>query len=235
MHTEKVSSPHIKIVVENGLDLLDVRGDSGLGGALIFKGQVATAVWSDFEGSVGQFLLSAHNQHYREIGSHFYAIAEKEVNQENLKDTALPILKLFSNGIYSVHLEDFDLYSDCHIFENSSQYAISFSGFYPEEICILNTIPNPVIKEETVKAWQLKIRKQIKTCVVLLESPHGVGFFVLDGHHRMKAYLNEFISARAIVIRKLNPREFTEEDLKYFDIKGFFLKSKTIADSFRNK
>lgn len=230
MFTRKILSPYIEIAVDDGLGLLDVRGHSDLGGALIFKGQVATAIWNAFDGSIGQFLLSAPNQHYREIGSHFHAIAGSEVYPENLEEIALSVLRLFSNGSYSVHLEDFDLDSDFWIYENYSQYSTSFSEFYPNLNCILDTIPEPTIENDVIEEWQSKIRNQIKSCVVLLGSPHEFGYFVIDGHHRLKAYLKENISPRAIVIHKLNPQELIVEDLNDFDIKGFFLASKAFSD-----
>jgi hypothetical protein len=221
-------------VVEDGLDVLDIQGEANYAGAFLFKKHLITTHWSKFDGSITQYFVNSPHQQFRSIGEHFYEISRNFIDVNNFEEFALPIIKLFPNGEYRVSIQEFTLDSEFWVAKVASAFGIHHWECYPNADVIVKTLPESDIDFNCVQKWREKIKFGDRPAIILAKSPSEGGFdcyFLVDGHHRLNAYLEEKIYPRAIVIEKLNPSEISAIAFRRLDV----LRNFEVVKSFSNQ
>jgi hypothetical protein len=193
-----------EIQIDNGQNIIDIFFDD-FASCLVIKKALAVN-WPDCSGSVGEYYAISD---YSIEERNFYTKTIDKVFSEGTDAEQIEIIKdflnLFANGKYSINkfiakINEID-------FLASNQVAYSdivpqnerfFGSFYPDyrggSEPILFSITNDKIDPKRVEHYCQLIRKGLKPTVLtfevynLLSSEYSCKY-VLDGHHKIEAYL----------------------------------------------
>ena len=193
-----------EIQIENGQNIIDIFFDD-FASCLVIKKALAVN-WPDCRGSVGEYYaisdysIEERNFYTKTIDNAFSEGSDAE-QIEIIKD----FLNLFANGKYSINkniinnTDVFFLKSNQVIYgEHVPQNERFFGGFYPDYRSnsepILFSLTNDKIDQNRVEHYCQLIKKGIKPTITtfqvcnLLTSDYSCEY-VLDGHHKIEAYL----------------------------------------------
>ncbi len=238
MNTRNPIEVSRNFVVENGLGILDIQGQADFSGALVFHGNLVTTVWNQFSGSIIQWFVNSPDNRFRSIGNHFHSISEVHVNADNLENTVQPIVNLFADGLYEVSIREFELDSEFWVANVEVISGTYFWECYPNSDFIVKTLPESNVDSGRVNKWRKKIQAGERPAIILAKSPNEDGFncyFLIDGHHRINAYLEEKICPRAIIIEKVNPSQISTFALEKLDILGSLESAEMYASQISNR
>ncbi len=218
-------------VVKNGKGIFDIQGKECLGSAFLFHKRLMTTVIHEHSGSIVHWFVNSPSKKFRSIGIHFQNLSKISINSKNIDVAIAPFIDLFENGDYSVTVRVFTDDMDFQVMSEQENYGICVWQYYPNAHTIVQTLPREQIRKRRIAYWRRQILARKRPCVVLAKSPEMDGFhcyFVIDGHHRLNAYLEEKIPPRAIIIEKLNPSKFSSAALNKINIPSFHVNAESV-------
>lgn len=210
------------------------------------------ADWPDCAGSMGR-ILSLYKEH------HFAVALDREINEalvfdtEITKKTVKDLLQIFPCGDYEVSEIEVNFLHQLNLTEFKETDQSTLSSYYPYMGCTKNddlvlTQSKRFLDQDRIEYYEKLIKGRIFPRVVILEKSFKekkVGYevlhrsprFIVDGHHKLKAYENLQIPAHAILF-SLNEKpdiakqkieesqallldvwHFLDEEIIYFHIK----------------
>lgn len=177
-----------------------------------------TVNWPDCAGSVGEYYaLSSYSSEKRKTLTDKLNQVLINGDEKEVFSSIKEFLTLFSNGHYSVSINKLKLDKSNFFYEEQVKYSESvpmnrrFSGaFYPypfDKSNIFFTVPNSTLDLERVKFYHELIKKGSRPKVITVElySPVNDDFtacYLLDGHHKAKAYIELGMDIPAVQIVK---------------------------------
>lgn len=183
--------------------------------ALIIEKPVAIN-WPDCHGSIGEYYaVSSHDAHQRETLTRQLDKVLISGSNSEILETIKGFLKLFENGKYTIHLstikeEDvegiiFDRDSKVRP-EDKEWFAVNFYPFN-EGWIYLATRTEDSINPSRVEFYEDLIRKGSRPKVVvyihyLNQNYSSSNYYIIDGHHKFKAYNNLKVDPAAVFISK---------------------------------
>jgi Uma2 family endonuclease len=194
------------VQITDGLSVLEIaEGHNGL----LFEGRLIALEWSDCEGSIGQMLFRANDDTYQAAAQTMFELPEIEIDSlVPLAVQIAPILKLFGNGSYKIACWT-KKFGDCYIADLDPEKQFEEDHYYPNPSLLLRTIPKATLNESRIAYWIDQIQAGARPSVLAASSKTGYSVFIIDGHHRLEAYLRlsvdpQFISIRAVSSRILD-------------------------------
>ncbi len=208
----------IEVEITNGQNIIDIFFND-FASCLVVKKALAVN-WPDCRGSVGEYYAISD---YAIEERNFYTDTINNVLIEGSDSEQIKIikdfLKLFANGKYSINkfiarTDEIDflasnqvIYSE-HVPHNERFFGRYYPYYKGDAEPTLFSITNDKIDESRVEYYCQLIKKGIKPTVVtfdvcnLLSSEYSCTY-VLDGHHKIKAYLKLKENIPVIGILKL--------------------------------
>jgi hypothetical protein len=220
-------------VVKNGKGIFDIQGQEHLGSAFLFNKNLMTTVFHEYSGSIIHWFINSPTKRFRSIGTHFQSIGKTSINSRNIDAAISPVLDLFENGDYLVTIRVFTDDMDFQVLGEQENYGIYVWLYYPNAHTIVQTLPREQMRPRRIAFWRRQILARKRPCVILAKSTDLDGFncyFLIDGHHRMSAYLEEKVPPRAIIIEKLNPSKISSIAIDKINIRGLCKNSDTIIN-----
>jgi hypothetical protein len=213
------------------------------------------ADWGDHAGSVGRILSIYKNQNEAQALS-------KQINNSLIFDEKLSekilndILQIFPSGDYNISEIEVTYLDQLNI-TNFKELAVStVNGYYPYMGCfkgddLVLTQSKRFLNSDRVKYYENLIKEKVFPKIIVLEESfseindlgykaiHASPRFIVDGHHKLKAYENLNIPAKIILFsHKINPeigkRNIKNNQALLFDI-WHLLEEKHILDFIKYK
>jgi hypothetical protein len=216
--------------VRRGQNIIRILSDSFLSCLIIKKALVVN--WPDCRGSVGEYYAISNftsEERYKLTSTLDNILVNG--NEDQILESITSFLDLFSNGKYEIFFNELNLKKCSFHHENQVIYSElvpeneKFSNrFYPflfENDDYFFTILNKNLNSERIEYYTDLIEKGIRPKVIVFESYNiNTGYYsssyILDGHHKLSAYLKLGINIPALWIRKTDDEEDkTEEILQY--------------------
>jgi len=238
----------MEVKISNGQNIIRLLFDE-FASCLVIEGTALTVNWPDCAGSVGEYYtLSNFSSDKRKTLTHSLNQVLIDGTEEQIFDSVKEFLELFSDGTYKMHLGTMKLDVCNFMYEGQVKYSENvpmnkrFSGaFYPypyDKSNIFFTIPNESIDKERVDYYKKLIQNGLrpKTITYKLYSPINADFtacYLLDGHHKTKAYIELGIDIPNISITKTEEvngqtqsiLHASASTLKDFEFEHFFIEN----------
>lgn len=200
------------VEVEDGQGIIRLINDDQ-STALIIEKPIAMN-WPDCRGSIGEYYaVSSFPAQQRETSTR--QLDEVLISGSNIKvlESIEEFLKLFENGTYKIHLGKIEDEDDV-IFDRNSKTRPEnkewfAANFYPsnEGWIYLATRTEDSINIDRVAFYEDLIRKGLRPRVIvyihhLYHDYNSSNYYIIDGHHKFKAYNNLKIEPAAVYISK---------------------------------
>ncbi|QDQ29079.1 hypothetical protein FNU76_23515 [Chitinimonas arctica] len=195
---------------------LGVRGGD-FEAALIVNGQIAVYHWCDCAGSVGQNLVRSVATSTLASVQRFRKSVESEIPpQSTLASHFSEILLLLETGQYLLVLEDIP--SDSYVVEIALAEIplLEVTNFYPGFGAMVATQFEPSMSSKRVEEYVQAIEAGIRPTVITLSSKGAWSEFILDGHHKLKAYRASNVQIRRLAITRLDSPQLPLEQAMSF-------------------
>ncbi len=181
-------------VLEDGEGLIDLRGEGDECGIIIENRPIAIT-WPDGLGSVGQYIVRSRNRDgisdrlraIREVANHGIRTGI------SLSSQISPLISLFATGVYTLEYW-YEFYSHNVVWDKTWS-ALDGMNVYPaccqstdEQIDLIPTQAVQNLLSERIAHFEESIKKGCRP-VVFIAGVSNLDFaFVLDGHHKLRAY-----------------------------------------------
>ncbi|WP_281235065.1 hypothetical protein [Flavobacterium gelatinilyticum] len=205
------------VIIENGQNIIDISFDGLVICLKILKPIIAD--WNDNEGTVGHYFILNAEYDRKQLISEFNEVLING-SEEELESKILTFLKLLKSGEYEISsfsklLKFADIHSEYGDNENSNIYGYHFLN-YNQNFNYMFTQPYSLISNERVTFYKNLIKSGGKPKVLTIannNSDNNVEF-ILDGHHKILAYLYLGMPCEFITITKISPEdEYTKINL----------------------
>lgn len=206
----------MKVEITNGQNIIQLLFDE-FASCLVIE-TALTVNWPDCAGSVGEYYaLSSYSSHKRKSLTDDLNQVLINGDEKDVFESIREFLELFSNGNYNVNKGSMKLDACNFMYEDQVKWSENvdinsrFSGaFYPfpfDRVQIFFTVPNSSINKERVKFYKELIQSGSRPLVVTydLYSPQNADYtacYLIDGHHKTKAYIELGIDIPTISITK---------------------------------
>lgn len=206
----------MEVEITNGQNIIQLLFDE-FASCLVIDNAL-TVNWPDCAGSVGEYYaLSNFSSNKRESLTSRLNKVLIDGEDEEIYDSIREFLELFSNGNYNVNIGVMKLDTCNFMHEGQVKYSENvamnkrFSGaFYPypyDKPNIFFTTPNNSINNERVHYYRQRIQNGLRPKAITYElySPTNADFtacYLLDGHHKTKAYIELGIDIPTVKIVK---------------------------------
>jgi uncharacterized protein (TIGR02996 family) len=206
-------------VVSDGSGLIDVRGE-GEDTVLLVEGRPIALNWDDCEGSVGQYLVfTGHTRgsdYARQLTD--FVSGEREVGQP-FAEPLWPLLSTFANGTYwlaytpSTIGESFDV--EGHPIPSTPDLRLL--QYYPAaDHILIGTQPRESLDEQRIGFYREQIKAEHRPIVLTVGAEGAWCDFVIDGHHKLEAYVREEVKPSILsIIRWDAPAISLDEGIGY--------------------
>lgn len=210
----------MEIIVNKGQSIIRILFDDTVS-CLVIKRPLAIN-WPDYMGSVGQYystskFKSLERQKYTDEINHNLTFGSKE----EILNSALKFIDLFSNGKYRFSFQNLRLKHSKFLYNSTQE---SFNGrctpsfYFDNEENYFHTEPKENISQERVDYYYNLIQSGIKPKVIIFQSnieylDEESSVFILDGHHKIKAYQKAGIDICALRITKIEDKVFLTSEL----------------------
>lgn len=195
---------------------LGIRGGN-FEAALVVGGQITAFHWCDCAGSVGQNLVRAVGPNGLASVELFRYSVENEISGETtLASHFAAVLALLEAGQYMLTLEDIPADSYVVEFSRAAMSELEESCFYPGFGAMVATQREPSLSSQRVKDHVRAIEAGARPTVITLSTKGGWSEFILDGHHKLKAYRVADIQIRRLAITRLDSQQLPLEDALEF-------------------
>lgn len=189
------------IDVPHGSAVIDVRGGDGFDVALFLRGQAVAPSWLDCKGSVAQYLAWSGRT---DVASDLAAVrdalggedAERVIDLPDLQ----PVLDLFAPGRYQLFYTAAAPDADCLEYNPASAPSDRWCGYYPNFRPLVTIQPVATLNFERVEHFAERIRAGKRPVVLTATAPDTWCEFVVDGHHKLRAYRNTKVPPRIVSI-----------------------------------
>lgn len=182
-------------VVTGGKGMIEVRGGEQEDAVLLVEGRPIALNWNDCQGSVGQYLVfTSHtrgNEYARQLAE--FVSGQYDLNCPFAEQIS-PLLSTFADGIYWLH---FIPSTDITGFEVQG-YPSPAPGdrrlleYYPfADHNLIGTQAHESLDKERVKYYRAQIRSKRRPIILTAATENAWCEFVIDGHHKLEAYLRE--------------------------------------------
>lgn len=216
----------MKTLVTEGQNIIKILSD-GFASCLIIE-KALTVNWPDCRGSVGEY-YSISNYSSEERQQLTIELNNVLINgsDEQILNSIIIFLNLFTNGEYEIGITELDKETSSFFHLNQVLYSESvpenerFSGsFYPypyENLNYFFTIPDNSLNSERIDFYIDQIKNGARPKIIVFESfnlknSEYSSNYIIDGHHKLKAYLKLDINIPAVSILKFeNETNQTEE------------------------
>ncbi len=181
-------------VLEDGEGLIDLRGEGDECGIVIENRPIAIT-WPDGLGSVGQYIVRSRNregisdrlQAIREVANHGISAGI------SLSSQISPLISLFATGVYT--LEYWYEFYPHNVVWDKTWSALDGMNVYPaccqstdEQIDLIPTQAMQNLVSERIAHFEESIKKGCRPVVFIAGVNNSNFAFVLDGHHKLRAY-----------------------------------------------
>lgn len=206
----------MEVEITNGQDVIQLLFDE-FASCLVIE-TALTVNWPDCAGSVGEYYaLSSYSSEKRKILTDSLNQVLIDGDEKDVLNSIKKFLILFSNGKYNVDISTMKLDASNFMYEGQVKYSENlainkrFSGaFYPypyEKTNIFFTAPNSTISNERVEYYKGLIKNGLRPKVITYElySPVNSDYtacYLIDGHHKTKAYLELGLDIPTVSITK---------------------------------
>jgi len=211
--------------VTNGQGIIRLVFD-GFASCLSIRRPVAVN-WPDCRGSVGEYYAVSELSKEEQIRiADQFNQALIDGTEEEIMTGVQDFLQLFENGTYQVHPENMPYdNTDFHTYrslpaDHLHSHGDFFSGwFYPfKDFDHILTLESTSIDETRVAYYMDLIRKgtrprAVAFCKFYHADPGMSSSFILDGHHKIEAYIRLKMDIPAIVIYRQNNGFETTRDV----------------------
>lgn len=237
----------IEIEINNGQNIIDIFFDDFA--SCLFVKKALAINWPDCRGSIGEYysisnLPDDERNYYTKSLNRVLSEGTDLEQIESVKD----FIKIFGNGRYSINkwiskLDDINFFSSHNvIYSNNVPNNERFSGaFYPDylmdsENCLFS-ITNDIINQDRVEYYCNNIKNGQRPTVVTISSyikstgNHSC-YYVLDGHHKIQAYLKLKENIPIINIQKIE--EYASNTASLLNYSKPFLKDFEYKHLFEN-
>jgi len=217
----------MEVEITNGEKIIQLLFDE-FASCLVIE-TALTVNWPDCAGSVGEYYaLSSFSSDKRNSLTSKLNEVLIDGEEEEVYNSIKEFLKLFSNGNYKVNIDTMKLDTCNFMHEGQVKYSENvamskrFSGaFYPypyDKSNIFFTTPNNAINNERVDYYKQRIQNGLRPKAITYElySPINANFtacYLLDGHHKTKAYLELGIDIPTVNIVKTERAEGQTQEI----------------------
>jgi uncharacterized protein (TIGR02996 family) len=202
-------------LLREGRGLIDVRGGQE-DTVLLVEGKPVALNWDDCRGSVGQYLVFTGHTGRGDYMRQLAELVAGEVDESRpLADQIEPLLTLFAAGTYSVIYTPSSAVESWATFEysNLSSANRELVEYYPaEQRILICTQARESLNEERVAYYRKLIRAKQRP-IVLTTSAEGTWCeFVIDGHHKLEAYVRQRVKPNILSIERWQAPAITLEE-----------------------
>jgi uncharacterized protein (TIGR02996 family) len=201
--------------LSKGKALIEVRGGQDEI-VLLVEGKPVALNWDDCQGSVGQYLVfTGHTCGSDYVRQLWQFMAGKIDEARPLAEQLAPLLALFAPGTYCLNYTPSTAPETFDVLEYSSRTSAAW--YYPSEQRNLVCTQKPEgLNEERVALHCEQIRAKKRPIVVTTTTEGARCEFVIDGHHKLKAYNRLGVKpALLVIVRWDTPSISLEEGLKF--------------------
>lgn len=209
----------MEVKITNGQNIIQLLSDN-FASCLVVEAAL-TVNWPDCQGSVGEyFALSNYSSDKRKTLTNSLNQSLINGNETEIYKLIKKFLTLFSNGNYQVKISNIRLDFVNFKHEGQADWNVEvvpederFSGaFYPSYLSdkteIFFTIPNSSIDKDRVEFYKELIQNGSRPKVItyeLFDNNHDefTAMYLIDGHHKAKAYLELGIDIPTVSILKV--------------------------------
>lgn len=193
--------------IESGRGVIDISFD---GHVLCLSVLKPVAVdWYDNEGTMGKYFV---------LNPEFDRTLVSELNdvlvsgtEASAKEKLLAFLELFVSGTYQIHSSERllafeDVHSEYRPADRSGFYRYAFLN-HNENTNLMFTQPHSAISAQRIAFYKDLIGSGGRPAALLLSTVDSDdnAAFVLDGHHKILAYLQSGVPCRFFTITKISP------------------------------
>ncbi|MES2947603.1 MAG: hypothetical protein V4858_03580 [Pseudomonadota bacterium] len=198
------------------LGSLGIRGGN-FEAALIVSGQITAFHWCDCRGSVGQNLVRSVGVNGLASVQLFRCSVEDEISRETtLASHFAVVLAVLEPGHYMLTLEDIPADSYTVEFSRVVVSELEESCFYPGFGAMVATQREPSMSSQRVEDYIRAIEAGARPTVITLSTTGAWSEFILDGHHKLKAYRVADVQIRRLAITRLDSQRLPLEDALQF-------------------
>ena len=209
-----MDSTNFKRLVEtveifDGLGVFEIRGGLNADGrgrfesCLFFEARPIVLSFPDYQGSIGQYLVESDDHEYQQAARQLISLQNLELGTDtSLAAQLQPLLKLFSSGTYKIvyhWLEDDWCVGDLPRTEKPIE-----SSYYPNITVLVRTVASEELDVARVLWWRDEIASGKRPPIVTVKQEGAECSFIIDGHHRLEAYIMLSLSPPVVAIQSLN-------------------------------
>ena len=192
------------LVVDHGRGVLDVRGND-FDTALLIGGHIVAYQWCDCQGSVGQYLVrSTSLDSTAAVLAFRHSVVSEVPAGVSLATHFVEIVGLLADGTYTLQLEDLPAETDVAELEVRQGSALACTNYYPSARSLIASQPDDVHSPAAVREHLHAIQRGARPTVVTLSAGDAPSEFILDGHHKIKAYRKASVPIRSLSIFRLD-------------------------------
>ena len=191
-------------VVDRECGVLDVRGGD-FDTALLIAGRIAAYQWNDCMGSIGQNLVRTTSSNPALALANFRrSVASAVPPDVSLAHHFAEAISLLASGKYLLQLDDRPFDTLVVELEAHADSSIDRTGFYGDFRSLVATQPKTALSLRTVQAHLSGIQRGLRPIAVTLSTVDSISEFILDGHHKVKAYREAAVPIRILAICRLD-------------------------------
>ena len=206
---EPIMPPYEKYTVTDGQNIIEIKSD-GFSDCIFIEKPVAL-VWPDCEGSVGEYYAVSKfsNEKQDEFSSRLNHVVN-DGNDDEILSAIKDFLQLFSDGEYYIYISISSLKNRSFHFvddsKNSSLSDFTYSLFPYDKQDYFFTRSYSTINRERVDFYKEKISGGLRPKIIVyadysFDEPYCHDY-IIDGHHKMLAYLELGVNPYCIYISK---------------------------------
>jgi hypothetical protein len=201
-----------EFILTEGRSLIDLRSIDFGGSALLINGKPVALTMLDMQGSVAEYLLrTGESDVEAEISGVRHFVQGNFQKDVPLSSQLRDFLKLFSPGAYllSYH-DDYVDWSGFFGFDDSWKPEVSSDGFYPCGFVFIATQAQDKYDRNRIDYF----KKRILECynpIALTATLDGEVCYVLDGHHKLKAYEELNVTPTFVCVQPMGPQDLDDE------------------------
>ncbi len=204
-----------EFILTEGRSLIDLRSiDFGYppnGSALLINGEPVALTMGDMQGSVAEYLLrTGDGDVAAEIAGVRHFVEGSFQKDVPLSNQLWDFLKLFNPGTYllSYHDDPVD-WSGFFCFDDSWEPEVSSDGFYPWGFVFIATQSQDKYDRNRIEYF----KKRILECynpIALTATLDGEVCYVLDGHHKLKAYEELNVTPTFVCVQPMGSQDLDD-------------------------
>ncbi len=192
------------VVLTDTHAVIDIRGGE-FDSALLVQGKPIALNWSDCEGSVAQYMARAGATNYEEnLGSLRHLLDDALRSDVALRPQIDYFLQLFVPGRYRLTYHEDCPEWDYAEFSTNWSTAKEYDHVYPYGWLLVFTQPTDGLNQEQVHKYLHAIESGQRPVALTGTVKDGWCEFVLDGHHKLRAYKAAGVNPSFVSVCRLN-------------------------------